>query len=210
MIGQVECQRCVLLDEQDADPGLVDRSEDAEDLAHDQGRQTQRRLVEQQEPRTQHQRARHREHLLLAARERPGRLVPALPEHRKVAEHALEVVPEVASLASAPRAEAQVLLDREVHERAAALRRMRDAELNDVFGGLALERLVFEPNRAGRLDHARDRAQGRCLAGAVGAEDGRDSAPRHAEADPMQRLRASVEGLELLDLEKRAHAASPR
>src|SRR5262245_5629813 len=46
----------------------VELADRAEDLANDQRRQAERRLVEQQQPRPAHQRARDRQHLLLAAR----------------------------------------------------------------------------------------------------------------------------------------------
>src|SRR5215510_10330800 len=42
VIGQVQRERRVLLDEEDAHAGLVDRLEDAEDLAHDQDRKSTR------------------------------------------------------------------------------------------------------------------------------------------------------------------------
>jgi hypothetical protein len=133
---------------------LIDRSENSENLPHDEGRQPERGLVEEQEPRAQHQRPGHREHLLLAPRKRTGGLATPLAQHREVPEHALEVVLEIPALSAAPRPQAQVLLDREVHEGAAALGRVRDSELHDVLGSLALERLVLEANRAGRANHA--------------------------------------------------------
>ena len=46
---------------------------------HDQRRQAERRLVEQQQPRPRHQRAADRHHLLLAARQRAGGLRRACP-----------------------------------------------------------------------------------------------------------------------------------
>src|SRR5207248_11699052 len=50
--GEVERHRGVLLHEQDADALLAgDRAHDAEDLPHDQGREAQRGLVEQQQAR---------------------------------------------------------------------------------------------------------------------------------------------------------------
>src|SRR2546430_13484030 len=66
MVGEVERHRHVLLDEQDADALLaVDRTDDAEDLADDERREPERGLVQEQEPRPQHERTRDGEHLLL-------------------------------------------------------------------------------------------------------------------------------------------------
>src|SRR4029434_6759257 len=53
VVGQVEGERRVLFDEENTDPRLVDRLEDPEDLTHHEGRQTQRRLVEE-EPARRH------------------------------------------------------------------------------------------------------------------------------------------------------------
>ena len=51
--------------------------DDAEDLAHDQRREAERRLVEHQQPRPRHQRAAEREHLALAAGQRARELARA-------------------------------------------------------------------------------------------------------------------------------------
>src|SRR5690606_15190177 len=67
---QLERVEGVLLDEKDGK--LLARIEHADrikDLPHDQWREAQRGLVEQQQPRPAHQRACDREHLLFAAGE---------------------------------------------------------------------------------------------------------------------------------------------
>src|SRR6266478_1328918 len=92
VIRQVEGHRGVLLDEKHAHALLlVDRSHDAEDLAGDQRRQAERRLVKQEQARTRHEGARHREHLLLAARERARLLPLPLGEGWEILVDALEV-----------------------------------------------------------------------------------------------------------------------
>src|SRR5262249_62178704 len=67
---------------------LLDR---VEDLARDQRRQAERGLVEKEEARVSHQRARDRQHLLLAARKRAAALVDALLEARKRSTNADDV-----------------------------------------------------------------------------------------------------------------------
>ena len=57
-------------------PSRVDLVDGAEDLLHEQRGQAEGGLVEQQQPRPGHQRAGDGQHLLLAARERAGRLLP--------------------------------------------------------------------------------------------------------------------------------------
>src|SRR5512147_227061 len=81
VVGQVEGHRRVLLHEQDAHPLLlVDRAHDAEDLPDHQRGQAERGLVQQQQAGAGHERARDRQHLLLAARQRARLLPPPLGE----------------------------------------------------------------------------------------------------------------------------------
>src|SRR6185437_5607532 len=99
-----------------------------------QRRQAEGRLVEQQQLRPQHQRARDRQHLLLAARERARLLASALPESREIAVDALEILRDLL-VATGIGAEAQILLDAEADEGPAPVRHMADAEADDVLGG---------------------------------------------------------------------------
>ena len=71
---------------------LVDGAQDAENLLHHQRRQAEGRLVQQQQLRPQHQRARDREHLLLAAGQRARLLAQALLQAREIAEDALKIL----------------------------------------------------------------------------------------------------------------------
>src|SRR5207237_390766 len=63
---------------------LVDLRDDAEDLLHQQRREPERRLVEEDQPRSRHQRAADRQHLLLAAGEVTGDLPAPLAQPREV------------------------------------------------------------------------------------------------------------------------------
>ena len=69
----------VLLDHQDGDAHAVDLAHEGEDVAHHEGREAERRLVHQQQPRRRDERARDRHHLLLAAAERACDLVAGAP-----------------------------------------------------------------------------------------------------------------------------------
>src|SRR6266542_4250160 len=85
VVGELERHRGVLLDQQHAHALLlVDGAHDAEDLAGDQGRESERRLVQQQEARARHEGARHRQHLLLPARERARLLPLSLVKDREI------------------------------------------------------------------------------------------------------------------------------
>src|SRR6476620_6813378 len=66
--------RVLLHDENGEALFLVQVAEDAEALPHDDRREAERRLVEEQKPRPRHERAGDREHLLLSAGERSGLL----------------------------------------------------------------------------------------------------------------------------------------
>ena len=78
VVGGLERGPGVLLDQQDRDPEALQRRHDVEDLAHDERREPEARLVEQQQAGLCHQRAAKRQHLLLAAGQRAGQLATAL------------------------------------------------------------------------------------------------------------------------------------
>src|SRR6185503_2908182 len=127
-VGELERVIGVLLDQEDREAFLgIELADGVEDLAHDQRRQTKRRLVEQQKPRPAHQRARDRQHLLLATRQRAAALAKPLLEARKQAEHARKVALELGRLGDG-RAHLQVFQHCHAREDAAPLRRLRELE----------------------------------------------------------------------------------
>src|SRR6266542_6906842 len=83
----------VLLDDEHGQPfALVQLADDPEDLGHDPRREPERRLVEQDEPRPEHERAGEREHLLLTAAERSRAPVAAVAQPGEAREHTLLVL----------------------------------------------------------------------------------------------------------------------
>ena len=101
------------------------------------------------------------------------------------AEDLIEVARHLDFIAPEIGAGLQILGDRQVGEDAAAFRHMGDAELDDLLGRQAVDAPAVEPDFAGaRRRQARDRAQRRRLARAVGADQGHDVAradlDRHA------------------------------
>src|SRR4051812_47099755 len=211
LADQVEGEPRVLLDQQDAHPLLlVDDPQDAEDLLDQDRREPERRLVEQQQPGPRHQRARDREHLLLAAAQRPGLLIHPGAQHREVVAHPGDV-PGDPGVAPAQRAEPQVLVDGQAHERAAALGDVADPEPHDVLGRGPVDALAGEPDPAAGLDpHVADRAQRGGLAGAVGPEQGDHPTVGDLERDPAQHGGRAVAGVEVLQDEQSAHVGAPR
>ena len=92
------------------------------------GREALRRLVDEEQPVLVHERARERDHLLLAAREGAGLLLGALDELGE------ELGDDRAVGGAAALGEPQVLLDRELAEDLAVLRHVGDALLHDAVG----------------------------------------------------------------------------
>ena len=113
----------------------IDRPDDVEDLLDEERREAHRRLVHAQQPGARHQRAADRHHLLLAARERPRLLLLPLGEPREQRVDAVEVTVDgllIVAVLPLERPHEQVLEHGHSREEATALRRLRDAALDDV------------------------------------------------------------------------------
>src|SRR4051794_31359504 len=126
-VGGLQREVRVLLDYQDGQAFLlVQLADDPEELRDEDGCEPERRLVQQKKPRPEHERARERQHLLLAAAQRPGLLLAPLRQPGEVREDPLELGLDRA--AARIGAEAEVLRDCQLRERAAPLGHVRDAE----------------------------------------------------------------------------------
>src|SRR4029079_1010079 len=75
-------------------------------------------------------------------------------------------------------------------------------------GADQFERAAGEADAPRAPHRARDRAERRRLAGAVGAEHGDDRALLDRERDPVQHVDGAVARLDVLELEECRHAAS--
>src|SRR2546422_2966855 len=117
-------------------------------------REPYRGLVHQQEPGRGHQRAGDRQHLLLAAGERAGKLAPALRQHGKNLERKGEIPADVGARRLAESAEQQVLLDAELGKQAPSLGHHGDAQVDDLLRRQAGQVMGFsiqvETDRAAR------------------------------------------------------------
>ena len=127
--GRRELERDVrvLLDDEHREPlVVVQLLDDPKDLADEQRREPERRLVEQQQARPLHESTGKRQHLLLASAQGAGLLRPPFLEPREVRLHPCVVVAQSAP----PRvgAEAEVLPDAQLRKGSAALGHVRDAE----------------------------------------------------------------------------------
>ncbi len=170
-IGDRERHIRVLLDHEHRDAGLVHLLDDLEAPLHQDGRETHRRLVHQQQPRLRHERPAHGDHLLLAAGERPRELRAPLVEEREERVHALELLPEVRPWAQV-RPHLEVLEHRHRAEQAPILRHDREPAPDPVRRRHPRDVLAREPHRArARPDEAEDRLQRRRLPRRVPAEE---------------------------------------
>ena len=203
-VGDVEGHQRVLLDEQDRRALLVDLDDDLEDLLDEDRGQPHRRLVEQQERRMRHQRTADRAHLLLAARHRPGLLRLPLGQAREQMEDALEILLQPALVLALERAHLEVLEHGHPREQLPPLGRLGDAAGDDVVRGVVGDVLAAEPDlAAARVVEPVDRAQGRRLARAVGAEQRDDLAVAHLERHALERVNRAVVGVDVFELEDR-------
>ena len=82
-IGHAQRLAGVLLDEQHADAGVGSSSYRPEQALHDQRREPERQLVDEQQARVARERPSERQHLLLSAREEPR---PAPQQRRELGE----------------------------------------------------------------------------------------------------------------------------
>src|SRR5216684_2570258 len=149
-----------------------------------------------------------RQHLLLAPRERARLLSAPLGEDREVPVDLLVVLTEARLLPSGVGAEPQILLDGQIHERAAPLVGVRDPEAHDVLGGLAVDSLAVEAHLTAGLHHSTHRPERRGLAGSVGAEDRGNSAALHRERESVEDLGPAVLGGQVFRLQESRHQFS--
>ena len=144
----MRCARCST--RRTARPRLANRGERVEDDVDDPRRETERRLVEQQDVGLRDERARDRELLLLAARERARGAASELAHDREELVGALDGLRSHRPASAAGETEPEVLLDRELAEDPPAFGHERDAAARDVLRLAAEERCAAEPDVAGR------------------------------------------------------------
>src|SRR5690606_35066330 len=182
-VAETAHERQLLLDDEHGQPELaVELANHVADLRDDARLNAFGRLVEEQQARLEHERARDRELLLLAA----GEIAAAPLQHR--AQHGEEIEHEIGKPLRADAADAeprsQVLLDRQQREDHAPLRHVADAERGARLGLRARDIGAVEEERAAlRLAEARGTAEEGRLSGAVAADQAPGCDLRAAEID---------------------------
>ena len=183
-----------------------------EHVPHHEGRETERGLVHQQELRRRDERARDRNHLLLAAAERAGDLVVALAQPREAFEHLVDASLDEGLVVDGEAAEPQVVHDGERVPQLPALGHPGHAEHVDLVRLQAQEvDLAIEADLAGaRAQQAEQRLDDGRLAGAVGAQDDAQLARQDLQRDAVDGRHRAVRHRQTLDLQQRRHSSDPR
>src|SRR5437867_388561 len=203
VVGNVEDQLGVLLHEDDGEPLGLEATDRRHHLGHDLRRQSFRGLVHQQHPGVRHQRAGDREHLLLAARERSGDLVPALAQAWEERRHGVER-PQHRQITARPASgHREILAHGEAPKDAAALGHERDA-----VGGYRLRGApgdgpaVDRHHAVSRRQQAHDDVQRRRLARTVAAEQAEQAALGEPQRHAVEHVAVAVERVDLAQHER--------
>ena len=192
----------VLLDDEARDALGLQAADGGEDVLHDLGRQALAGLVEQDEAGRPEERARDRHHLELAA---GHHLAVARDEVGERGEDVLHLRVAPCAEAGAAGAQEQVAAARQHRENAPVVRHPADTEARDSVRRRARDVAAVETDgTAPWWREAKDGADCRRLAGAVGAEEGDDLRLADSQRRAEQRLRLAVEGLDGGDLEHQA------
>ena len=207
-VGESHGARQVLLHQQQAGAaGLAQVGEVAVDLFHRQRRQAQRHLVKQQHVGVGHERAADGGGLALSAGERAGRPVDDGRQSGQRLQH-----PGQRPLAGAAMIarHAQVFAHAHVVKQAPALGHHGQAAPHALVGQQRGDVLAGErhtPRRGGV--HARQAAQQRGLARAVGPHQGQDVALVHLQRHIAHSGQLAVVGVQVVNTQQHAHAATP-
>ena len=156
-----------------------------------------------------HQRAAHRQHLLLAAGQRAGLLVTAFLQTGEQAVDHVEVLLEVRLVLQAERAHLQVLFDAHACEDVAPFRNVRHTEGHDlVVVGFQQIHSVVHHGTGFRRYQTGDGVQRGGLACAVRADQGHDLAVVDGEADVLDGFDGTVRNGKVLDFQHQASSLS--
>src|SRR5262249_26804717 len=210
VVGHVEHELGVLLDQHDRQPLGLQPPDGRHDLGDDLRRQPFRRLVHQEHARVRHQRAPDRQHLLLAARERAGDLPAALLKPREQRGDRLERPEHGHSALRLAPGHGEVFADGEATKHAAALRDQGHPERRDGLGRPAGDGAAVDADRAaaGREQADRDVHRGR-LAGAVASEQAQQPPLAQTQRHAVQHVAVAVEGVDLVERERVVRHGAP-
>src|SRR5262245_32721272 len=211
VVGKVERELDILLDEQDRLALGLELRDGAPDLSHKLRRQPLRRLVHQEHARIAHQRAADRQHLLFAAGERAGELRVTLLQAGEELEHAIDGPAGCAAAFRSPRRDAEVFAYTEAAEHAPALWHQPDAFARDHIRRQPTDLLAVKTDRASpRPEKAHDRVHAGGLARTVAAEQAEQPPRLQREGHAVQHVAVAVKGVDADDFERVSRQGTPR
>ena len=191
----------VLLDQQDRAALALELGDGLEDPLDHEWRQPEGRLIEQEQARPAHEGPPDRQHLLLAARQRPAGLLQPLLEQREESEHHVQVGRDRLGVSLRDGSQTEVVADRQATEDPASLRAVRDAEGHDPVGRCVRDIGPFERNGPVRWpEQPRDRAQDGRLARPIRADQRDELAGRDRQRDTLQGPDVAVPDVEVGEL----------
>src|SRR5712692_3842433 len=210
VVGDFERHRRALLDDQDGDAELApDFAEAMQQILNDHGRQAERELVDQQQFGSAHNGTAERQHLPFTAGKQAADAVPEIAELGKKLVDQRLASSALGMRDAARHRHQQVLGDREIGKHLVTLGNQDDAATCVLVREAVLDALALEGDRTlgdARVvdaEEARDGAQGRGLAGAVGSEQRNDLLRLDRERDALHRRDcALIDDFELVDAEQ--------
>ena len=204
VVGHLEHQLGVLLDQHDRESLLLEPPDRRHHLGHELRRQALRRLVHQEHARVRHQGPADGEHLLLAAGERARDLAAALADAGEERVDRVDRPPGRASGAAwLPAGHREVLADGEAPEDPAPLRHQRHSLGRDGLGGATghvppEDRDAAAPGRQQPDRHAHRGG----LAGAVAAEQPEEAALAEPDRHPVQNVAVPVQRVDVVERQR--------
>ena len=207
-VGDGERERHLLLGDQESHALLLESFERLECDLGDLRGETGRRLVEHEQPRPRHQRATHRQHLLLPAAQGSCLLALSLPQARK------EVVDELERRGIRPPrvgTEVEIALQGHRREEMPLGGHVRDPSARYAVGGTPRQVLPVEDDSTGhRRKQPGDRPEERRLARAVRADDHHRLAGANLDVDVVDDPLAEIPGRQPGDLKQRVPVRGTR
>ena len=198
--GDLERHVGVLLDEQNGRPLAVYLYDPIKDVLHQDGRQSHRRLVHQQQPWAGHHSAAGSQHLLLTATQSSPHLAPALLEAREERKDVLQILGNGRAVVTGVGAHIQILGDGQLGKNSAPFGYHGHALVDDLVGLVGGHILIFEKDLAlARLEQPADGAQRRRLASAVSADQCHDLAFLDGERDSLQGVDVAIVGVYVIN-----------
>src|SRR5258708_39783754 len=174
----------------------IDLLDHVEDLLHQLWGQAHRRFIHAEQLWPTHQRATHRHHLLLAARERAGQLLAALGQPWKQAKDAVAIAAHAALVAAADEgAQLEIFFHRHARKDAPRLGHHGDATPDDLAGIETVDALAGEHDLTlGWFDQPEYGLHRRRLARGIAAQEAHDLALVQVVVDALQHVNRAVIG----------------